>query len=151
MTPIAIAANGVTNPAAGVIATRPTTAPVAAPTAVARPVRTRSNSIHATNADAAAVWVVTSALAATPFAANALPALNPNHPNQSSPAPSNVNGTLCGTYDTRPKSRRGPITSAATSADVPALMCTTVPPAKSSAPSVRSQPPSPHTQCASGS
>ena len=30
-------------------------------------------------------------------------------------------------------------------------MCTTVPPAKSSAPIFLSQPPSPHTQCASGS
>ena len=33
----------------------------------------------------------------------------------------------------------------------PALMCTTVPPAKSSAPSFASQPPDPHTQWASGS
>src|SRR5438034_5378454 len=39
----------------------------------------------------------------------------------------------------------------ATSADTPALMCTTVPPAKSSAPSFASQPPEPHTQWASGS
>jgi hypothetical protein len=38
---------------------------------------------------------------------------------------------------------------AATSAETPALMCTTVPPAKSSTPLVMSQPP-PHTQCAIG-
>ena len=31
-----------------------------------------------------------------PFAASALPALKPNQPNQSRPAPSSVNGTLCG-------------------------------------------------------
>ena len=39
---------------------------------------------------------------------------------------------------------------AATSADTPELMCTTVPPAKSSAPMPPIQPP-PHTQWASGS
>jgi hypothetical protein len=38
-----------------------------------------------------------------------------------------------------------------TSADTPDEMCTTVPPAKSSAPFALSQPPSPHTQWASGS
>ena len=103
------------------------------------------------SAAAAAVCVVTNAFAATPFAASADPALKPNQPNQSSPAPSTVNGTLCGTSGARPKSRRLPSMIAATSAEMPALMCTTVPPAKSSAPSVCSQPPSPHTQCASGS
>ena len=47
------------------------------------------------------------------------------------------------------KSRRRPTTRAATSAATPALTCTTVPPAKSSAPILASQPP-PHTQCAIG-
>ena len=41
--------------------------------------------------------------------------------------------------------------TAQTSADTPDEMWTTVPPAKSSAPSFLSQPPSPQTQCASGS
>ena len=41
--------------------------------------------------------------------------------------------------------------SAAASAEMPDEMWTTVPPAKSSAPRLRSQPPVPHTQCASGS
>jgi hypothetical protein len=44
-----------------------------------------------------------------------------------------------------------PSTIAHTRADTPDEMCTTVPPAKSSAPFALSQPPSPHTQCASGS
>jgi len=44
-----------------------------------------------------------------------------------------------------------PIISAQTSADTPDEMWTTVPPAKSSAPIFLSQPPSPHTQWASGS
>ena len=47
--------------------------------------------------------------------------------------------------------RRGPITSTAASAEVPEEMCTTVPPAKSSAPSRCNHPSTPHTQCASGS
>src|SRR6185312_3393448 len=108
-------------------------------------------SSHTVSAAAAAVFVVTSALAATPDAESAEPALNPNHPNHSNPAPRRVSGTLCGTSDARPRSRRLPNIAAATSADVPALTWTTVPPAKSSAPNERSQPPSPHTQCASGS
>jgi hypothetical protein len=39
---------------------------------------------------------------------------------------------------------------AATSAEIPDEMCTTVPPAKSRAPRAPSQPPGPHTQWASG-
>ncbi len=38
----------------------------------------------------------TKASAAMPLAASALPALKPNQPNQSRPAPSSVNGTLWG-------------------------------------------------------
>ena len=84
-----------------------------------------------------------------PLAATALPALNPNQPNHRSPAPSSVNGTLCGMSDGDGYSCRFPTTIAATSAATPALTCTTVPPAKSSAPILASQPP-PHTQCAIG-
>src|SRR5205814_889838 len=131
--------------------TRPTARPVAAPTAVAFPVRNRSRHTHATNAVAAAVLVFVNASAASPFAASAEPALNPNQPNHKSPAPSSTSGTLWGTIAVRLKSFRGPSMRAATSADTPALMCTTVPPAKSSAPSFASQPPDPHTQWASGS
>ena len=40
--------------------------------------------------------VVVNASAAIGLAASALPALNPNQPNHSRPAPSSVNGTLCG-------------------------------------------------------
>ena len=138
-------------PAAGVMPTSPTTRPVAAPTAVTLPDRTRSRHAHVTSAMAAAVLVLVNASAARPLAARAEPALKPNHPNHKSPAPSSTSGTLCGTMAVRLKSRRGPSIRAATSADTPALMCTTVPPAKSSAPSFCSQPPAPHTQWASGS
>src|SRR2546430_9834181 len=70
--------------------TRPTTRPVAAPTAVAFPVRSRSRHTHVTNAVAAAVLVFVNARAASPFAASAEPALNPNQPNHRSPAPSST-------------------------------------------------------------
>ncbi len=89
-------------------------------------------------------------LVARPLAATALPALNPNQPNHSSAAPRMVNGRLCGGMGVWGKPRRRPMTTAATSAEMPELMCTTVPPAKSSAPIVRSQPPTPQTQWASG-
>src|SRR5437867_821390 len=84
--------------------TRPTTRPVAAPTAVAFPVRTRSRATQVTSAVAAAVLVFVNASAASPFAASADPALNPNQPNQSRPAPSSTSGTLWGTIGARLKS-----------------------------------------------
>ena len=81
---------GVTNPAAGVMATRPATAPVAAPSTVGLRVTIQSMTIHARAAMAVAVFVLMNALTASSFAASALPALNPNHPNQSSAAPISV-------------------------------------------------------------
>src|SRR5688572_4622210 len=137
------------NPAAGVTATRPTTIAVAAPTAVGLPERSMSRNVQTTSVAAGANIVVANARPAMLFAASALPALKPNQPNQSSPAPSSVNGTLCGMSEGDGYSRRLPTTIAATSAATAALTCTTVPPAKSSAPSLASQPP-PHTQCAIG-
>ena len=53
----------------------------------------------------------------------------------------------CGSLDFR----RRPMRTAATRAETPLEMCTTVPPAKSSAPSACSHPPVPQTQCAIGS
>jgi hypothetical protein len=91
-----MADSGETYPAAGVIATRPTTMAVAAPTAVARPVLRRSSSVQTTSVAIGANMVLTKASAAEALDASALPPLNPNQPNQSSPAPSSVNGTLCG-------------------------------------------------------
>src|SRR5689334_21669902 len=149
MPPSRIAFIGLIKPAAGVIATRPTTIAVAAPTAVGLPERIRSRNVQTTRVAAGANIVVTKARPAMPLAASALPALKPNHPNQSRPAPSSVNGTLCGSIDDDGYCWRLPTTIAATSAAIAALTCTTVPPAKSSAPSFDSQPP-PHTQCATG-
>src|SRR5689334_22422076 len=150
--PIAIEAMGVTKPEPGVMATRPATAPDAAPSIVGLPFANHSASIHASAALAAPVFVATNALTARPLAAPALPALKPNQPNQRSAAPTSVNGRLCGGIGSEPKPMRLPIQSAHTSADMPELMWTTVPPAKSSAPiCAPSQPSRPHTMCASGS
>src|SRR4051812_7569731 len=146
---MAIALIGPTYPAAGVIATSPTTMAVAAPTAVGLLERIASSSVQTQSVPAGARKVAVNANPAIPFAATALPALKPNHPNQRTPAPSSVNGTLCGSRGPDGKSRRLPTTMAATSAAIPAFTCTTVPPAKSRAPIFESQPP-PHTQCAIG-
>src|SRR6478735_5393483 len=149
MAPSRMAFIGLTNPAAGVTATRPTTIAVAAPTAVGLPERMMSRIVHTTSVPAGASIVVTNARPAIGLAARALPELKPNQPNQSRPAPSSTNGTLWGTSDDDGYSLRLPTTIAATSAAAAAFTCTTVPPAKSSAPHFASQPP-PHTQCATG-
>src|SRR6185436_11024603 len=96
MPPSASALIGPMNPAAGVTATRPTTIAVAQPTAVGLPVRATSRSVHTTSVAAGASIVVVKARPAMPFAATALPALKPNQPNHSTPAPSRTNGMLCG-------------------------------------------------------
>ena len=96
-------------------------------------------------------------LLASPFAAKALPPLNPNQPTHSSPAPMTEMTTLCGGMGTFPNPRRPPSTNAATSAETPELTCTTVPPAKSSAGTFMlspinalNNPPLPQTMWASG-
>src|SRR5687767_9290386 len=94
--PMRIEAIGVTNPAAGVMATRPATAPEAAPSTVGLPRELHSVNIHPSAAAAAPVLVVRKAWAARPLAPSALPALKPNHPNHSRLAPITVNGKLCG-------------------------------------------------------
>ena len=83
-----IAAGTSTNPAAGVMATRPATAPVMAPKTVGFPILYVSIKIHVIIATAAATLDTRIADAASPFAARADPPLNPIHPNQRNPAPS---------------------------------------------------------------
>ena len=96
ISPMTIAAQGSTNPAAGVMATSPATRPVAAPTSVHFPTVMRSVSIQESTPAALAATVFSSASPATPSAANSLPALNPNQPNHRSAAPRATNGTLWG-------------------------------------------------------
>ncbi len=149
-TPIAIAPAGATLPQAGVIATSPATAAVAPPRAVGLPRWSHSTSAHATTAVEVAVLVFRKASAASGLALSALPALKPNHPTQRRPAPTTQSGRLCGGIGSFPKPRRLPSMSAATSAEKPLDMCTTIPPAKSIAPALKIQPSPPHTMWAIG-
>src|SRR5664279_1354102 len=157
--PSRIEVSGVRNAQAGVIATRPATAPEAAPTLVGRPSRSFSTTSQAPMAAAVATWVFMNAMPARLPAVSAEPALNPNHPNHSSPAPSSTNGTLCGRIGSLRNPIRLPRTRQRASAAAPALMWTAVPPAKSSTPHLASQPapsksgapvPKSNTQCATG-
>ena len=133
------------------MATRPATAPAAAPVTLGCCLCHQLTVIQVSAPMAAAVLVTRNALVASPPAVSALPALKPNHPNHRRAAPSTVMVLSCGSNFACPKPRRRPSTSAATSADTPELMWTTVPPAKSSAPRLCSQPPVPQTQWAIGS
>ena len=71
------------------------------------------------------------ARAASGLAESALPALKPNQPVQSRPAPVRHSGRLWGAIDCFPKPLRLPTMIAATSAERPLVMWTTSPPAKS--------------------
>ena len=94
--PIMTAAMKLTYPEAAVIAAKPQTAPTAMPIAEGLPLITQSISIQLTAAAAAAKLVTTTADAARLSAANALPPLKPNHPNQSKPAPKITYGMFVG-------------------------------------------------------
>ncbi len=131
--PIRIAPTGVTDEQAGVIATRPATTPEAAPRVVAWPSRTRSTSSQASMAALVATRVLTKVTPAVVPAVSAEPALNPNQPNHSSPAPSVTSGRLCGFIGSLGQPIRLPSTRTRARPAAPALMCTAVPPAKSMA------------------
>src|ERR1700710_766416 len=122
------------------MATNPATAPAVAPATLGVPLCAHESVSQVSAAIAAAVLVFTNALTARPFAASALPALNPNQPNHSRAQPSTTIGMSCGSTSSPVWCvMRLPSTQAATSAETPEEMCTTVPPAKSSAPSLPSQ------------
>ena len=140
---------GPTKPEAGVMATRPATAPVMMPSTFGVPCFSQSSTIQASAAAAVASWVTSMAMPASVPAATALPALKPNQPTHRIDAPSTLSVRLCGRVSRSGKPRRGSIMAAITRPAVPAVRCTTRPPANSSTPSAPSQPP-PHTQCATG-
>src|SRR5438105_12232420 len=107
-TPIAIAPLAVTNPQAGVITTRPATAPEQKPSTLGLP-RTIHSAIGQTNeATAVATVVVMNAFAAMTSEATALPALNPYQPTQSIPVPTMHNTMLCGGIGSLPNPIRLP-------------------------------------------
>src|SRR5256885_13913112 len=95
---------GLTWPAQGVMTTSPATMPEANPRMVGLPPWNHSTNIQAVAAAAAAIWVLVNASAATVPAtgssafgrAIAEPALNPNQPNHSRPAPMSVRPRLWG-------------------------------------------------------
>src|SRR6266568_643757 len=96
MKPMSRADMGPTNPAAGVMATNPATAPEIPPRALGWPSRYHSTANQLRAAAAAAKCVATKAEVARLPAESALPALNPNHPTHSMHAPTNDRTTLCG-------------------------------------------------------
>src|SRR5262249_16901423 len=123
--PITKAPIGPTNPEAGVIATRPATAPEHMPIVVGLPRFIHSTNIQVKAATAVAICVTSMAMPACTPALTPDPALKANQPTQSSAAPVNVSTTLCA----GPASARLPSTSAHIKPATPELTCTTVPPA----------------------
>src|SRR5579883_2169136 len=151
-TPIQNAPSGPTKPEAGVMATRPATAPEQIPITVGLPFKSHSTIIQVKPAVAVAVWVTSIAMPACRPAVTAEPALKPNQPTHSREAPIMVRIILWA----GPASLRLPSINAHIRPAVPELTCTTVPPAKSSTLiklcglELLNMPSGPHTQCAIG-
>ncbi len=112
----------VTNPQAVVITTKPATATEQKPRIEGLPFLKYSINGQTKLATAAAIVVVTKALAPTLSAASAEPALNPYHPTQSMPVPIEHNTMLCGGIAVLPNPLRGPKTKQRISALQPELM-----------------------------
>src|SRR3954452_24892306 len=115
----------------GVIGTRPATTPEGAPSEGECPSRNFSVTSQPSEAAPVATMVLTQTTEAVLLAARAEPALKPNQPNHSRPAPVITRVRLCGRIGSRPKPTRLPSTIASARPATPALMCTAVPPAKS--------------------
>src|ERR1700685_2343019 len=90
------ALRGSTKPEAGVIATRPATAPEMMPRTLGFPFIIHSTNIQLKAAVAVAIWVTAIAIPALALAAVADPALKPNQPTHSSDAPATLSTRLCG-------------------------------------------------------
>src|SRR3569623_2741413 len=80
--PMLSAPTGPTKPEAGVIATRPATAPAALPSTLGLPWLRHSLHLHARAAAAVAICETAIAMPAVPLAATAEPALKPHQPTQ---------------------------------------------------------------------
>src|SRR5438128_12257791 len=122
---------GVTKPHAGVMTTKPATAPEQKPSTLGLPRVIHSAIGQTKEATAVARVVVVNAFAAMTSAPTALPALNPYQPTHNMPVPTMHNTMLCGGIGSLPKPMRLPRIKQRISADQPEVMCTTVPPAKS--------------------
>ena len=140
-----------TKAAAGVIVAKPAIAPTHAPTRVGLPSIFHSSKSQKKSAVEAAISEFIAATTAEPLAARAEPPLKPNQPNQRRPVPRATNGMLCGFVSTSLPSSFWRLGKAMTvaKAEKPAVVCTTMPPAKSLTPWRAIQPP-PHTQWQKG-
>ena len=125
--PITSAPIGPTKPEAGVMATRPATAPEQMPMTVGLPRCAHSTNIQVSAATAVAICVTVIAMPACRPAVTAEPALKPNQPTHRRLAPMKVRTMLW----PGPGSFRLPSRRHDTSPATPALIWTTVPPAKS--------------------
>ena len=133
------------NPEAGVTVARPAMVPVIIPTIPGFPLRYQSIAIQTKVAVAALMCVTKIAIPALPFAAKADPPLKPNHPTHNIAAPIVAITGLCGGSKYSGNPLLDPSIKTITIAEIPAVACTTKPPAKSNTPMSASQPP-PHTQ-----
>src|SRR4051794_32586663 len=97
-----------TKPHAGVMTTNPATAPEQKPSTLGLPLMLHSMTGQTKLATAVAMVVVVNALAATPSAATALPALKPYQPTQSMPVPTMHKVMLWGGIGSLPKPDRFP-------------------------------------------
>ncbi len=78
------------------MAARPAIAPVAKPSTLGLPFLNHSMAIQVSAATLGEIWVTTTAMAAWPLAARALPPLKPNQPTHSMAVPMRFMVILCG-------------------------------------------------------
>mmetsp|Transcript_6237 Transcript_6237/g.22513 ORF Transcript_6237/g.22513 Transcript_6237/m.22513 type:complete len:234 (-) Transcript_6237:387-1088(-) len=130
------------------MAARPAMDAVHVPSTDTLPFSMTSSAVQTMAATDAESCVAKHANAAPALAAPAEPPLKPNQPTHNMAVPRNVNTKLpwCILF-----SLRSPRYMAATKAPIPAVMCTTIPPAKSSTPISAKKPPAPpHTMWHAG-
>src|SRR5215510_7660584 len=96
MMPMINAPRGSTKPDAGVIATKPATAPDTIPSTDGFLATIHSENIQESEAAAVAIWVAAMAIPAFTLDVTAEPALKPNQPTQRSDAPMTLSVRLCG-------------------------------------------------------
>ena len=101
-------AEGCFIPAAGVMQTRPVVMPCTAPMTDGLPKMRTSRAAHTRRLVAVHTWVLSTANEESMSAEKPLPPLKPAQPNQSRPAPTNVNKMLLGGNRSRSFVNRGP-------------------------------------------
>src|SRR5580704_2048647 len=119
------------------MAARPAIAPVIRPTKLGRRTLAHSRTSQLNPAKPAANCVLTKDETVTQSTAPSDPELKPNQPNHSNPAPIAINGTLWGISVV---SHLRPMNTTEAKAANPAVVCTTIPPAKSNTPILANKP-----------